>query len=183
MTALTTLPAWRPGFGMTAFDDSSNYLGERIEGWIVYCMNRDSDSLTRSNYESILKDLKEIAGDSDGIEEHDFGHWAVGWVRQIILTADAPERVFRVAERAFERLTDYPVYNDEHWSALEYEEAADFWDSLSPRAKVKMAMESRARRHWLAHEPVWIYGRKCYAELCEMGCTISEDLLESLRPD
>ena len=35
--------------------------------------------------------------------------------------------------------------------------------------------------HWLADEPVWIYGRMDFGQLANYGSTISEALYESLR--
>lgn len=180
----TTLMAWRPGLGMTAFDDSQNYMGERLQGWYVIAQNRDSDALERSNFACIARDLQaaaEKAGVPDCVEQHHFGHWAVGWVDQLVLTRDAPESVVREAEAALKALQYYPIYDEDHFSDLEWNEAADYWDGLSPREKVRMAIEERQRRHWTVNTPVWRFGRMDFGTLANDGSEIAESIYESLR--
>jgi hypothetical protein len=184
---ITTLTPWKPGLGMTAFDNASNYAGDAVEGYFVTSQNRDSDVLTRSNYECILRDLTmaaENAGAPDCVLTPSFGHWAVGHVDQICLAADAPESVLRLAESIKERLSDYPIYNEDHFSDLEWKEAAEYWDNLSPRERVRMAHYERDRCHWLQHKPVWVYGRLDWRALIERannGDNIASYLEESMR--
>src|SRR3989442_2963837 len=116
----TALARWRPGLGMTGYDDASKYIGERLDGYFVYSKHRDSDALARSNYECILQDLQKL--DLDHVEEHSFNHWAVGYVDQIVLVADASEAVIRRAEDILTKLADYPVFDEQHWSELEHKE-------------------------------------------------------------
>jgi len=181
----TTLTPWRPGLGMSAWDDESNYIGSRVDGYFVYAMNRDSDSLTRSNFDCIARDLRKEAekhGAPDCIEEHEFGHWACGWVKQLILASNAPEALFRAAEAIHADLEDYPVYNEDHWSELEYNEAADFWDSFRPRDKVQEAAHAREQIHWCAKKPVWVYGRLDWCGLCDRadkGDAIARHLVDT----
>jgi hypothetical protein len=180
----TTLPEWKPGYGMTAFDTARNYMGERIEGYVVYSKHRDSDLLTVTNYSGILADLEaaaEAAGKPESVEDHSFGHWAVGHVDQIILTPDAPDAVFEVAERALERLADYPVYDDSAYSDAEWNAAADYWNGLSPREKVREAMQERDRSHWLKNEPCWRFGRYDFHTLANLGTDLSEEVYEQVR--
>jgi hypothetical protein len=183
----TTLTAWTPGLGMSVFDNASNYMGERISGFYVYAQNRDSDALTRSNFTRILEDLNaaaEAAGSPDCVLTPSFGHWACGHVDQLCLSAEAPESVIRKAEEILQDLEDYPVYDEDHFSCLEYEESSAFWDGLSPREKVRMAEYERDRCHWLKSRPVWVYGRLDWCELCDRagnGDTIAIYLEEGCR--
>lgn len=85
------------------------------------------------------------------------------------------------ADKIKGKLEDYPVINESHWSDLEFEEAAEFWESLTPREKVRMAMETRARYHWPDKTPVWRFGRMSYYDLGNDESTIAEALCESLR--
>lgn len=188
-TIETTLTPWRPGLGMTAFDGANNYAGETLDGWFVLSQHRDSDAIARSNFECLRRDLEqeaEKAGAAGCVETHSFGHWAVGHVDQIVLTAETPEPVIRFAENALARLADYPIYDDDHASDLEFTEAADYWDSLSPRDKVEWAIDQRKRCHWLKNEPVWHFGRMSYDDLVNANRTpgqaaIARAIEESLR--
>ena len=66
----------------TIFDSMNNFLGEVPENNLlfVYAQNRDSDRLTRSNFECILK---ELGGESETVCVIRYGHWACGWVEYI----------------------------------------------------------------------------------------------------
>jgi hypothetical protein len=183
-TIETTLTRWEPGLGMSAFDDASNYAGDRLDGFYVYAKNRDSGTLVRSNFACILRDLEAAAleaEDDASVLTPSFGHWACGWVEQIVLKANAPEAVVRKAEEILDNLEDYPIHDERHFSDLEYEEAATYWERLSPRYKVRMAMEERKRYHWLQKEPVWRFGRMSYNDLGNDDSTIAAALCESLR--
>jgi hypothetical protein len=143
--------------------------------------SRDSDAIERSNFATMLKDL---GGESEVVTVVRESHWAVGWVEWIAIEADGtPEsdKALQTADKNKGRLADYPVLDEGHWSELEWTEAADYWESLSPRERVRMALETRKRYHWLQNEPVWPLGRLDYYGLSNHGSTISEALCESLR--
>jgi hypothetical protein len=139
--------------------------------------SRDSDALERSNFACMLRAL---GGESWTVVVVSESHWAVGWVEWIAIHK-ADHAALTIADEIMGRLADYPIVNEEHYSELEWNEAADYWDSLSPRAKVELAMYERSNCHWLGHESVWIYGRMDYSELANHGSTIAEYLYESLR--
>lgn len=88
--------------------------------------HRDSDALARSNFEVIYADLSERFGESVDIAQ--FGHWAFGWVEEIIFDVgnDACEQA--VADWR-DKLDQYPVANEDHWSNLEWEELDDYLTS------------------------------------------------------
>ena len=104
-------------------------------------------------------------------------HWAAGWVEWIAIHQDDDEAL-EIADEVQARLADYPVISEDHWSELEWNEAADYWDGMSPREKVQTAMDIRAKYHWLQKEPVWHYGRRNYGELpdTEIGRALEESL-------
>ncbi len=139
--------------------------------------SRDSDALERSNFTAMLALL---GGESDTVTIVRESHWAVGWVEWIAIH-ESDSQALTIANEAMARLADYPVLDEEAWSELEWNEAADYWDSMSPRSKVQYAMEVRSRYHWLANEPVWNYGRLDYGDIANLGTTISEGIIESLR--
>lgn len=92
--------------------------------------HRDSDALARSNFEVIYRDLSERFGDSVDIAR--FGHWAVGWVEEIIFDIGNDDCEQAVAAWR-EKLDSYPVADDEHFSQLEWDEMSDYLDDEVPR--------------------------------------------------
>lgn len=139
--------------------------------------SRDSSSLERSNFTCMLRDL---GGETETVRVVRESHWAVGWVEWIAIH-ESDSRALAIADKNKARLEDYPVLNEDHWSELEWSEAADYWDNLSPRERVQMAMHERERYHWLKTEPVWRLGRLDYYALANDGSTIAEALAESIR--
>lgn len=139
--------------------------------------HRDSDALERSNFACALEAL---GGETETVIVVRESHWAVGWVEWIAIHQD-DGKALKIADELNERIEDYPVVDDSHYSDLEWTEAADYWESLTPREKVQMAMAERERYHWLQKEPVWRFGRMSFCELGNDGSTIAEALSESLR--
>lgn len=157
----------------------ASYMGEL---WPDYYssgvgQSRDSDALERSNFTAMLASL---GGETETVLIIRESHWAVGWFEWIAIH-ETDETALRVADEQLTQLENYPVLDEDAWSELEWNEAADYWDSLIPRDKVQMAINERSRCHWLADEPCWIYGRMDYSTLGNYGSTISEHLYQSLR--
>lgn len=157
----------------------SHYFGAVWPGYYSAGIgqSRDSDTLERSNFECVSKELKEWMVDDLVVIVRE-SHWAVGWIEWIAIHQDCGEAL-QIADEIKAGLEDYPVVNEDHWSELEWNESADYWDGLSPREKVQMAMDVRSKYHWLQKEPVWRYGRRSYGDLPDT--TIGRALEESLR--
>lgn len=159
----------------------ANYAGEV---WPAYYTSgvgrsRDSDALERTNFDALINAL---GGESETVIIVRESHWAVGWIEWIAIHQD-DGAALQIADELNERLEDYPILDEEAFSNLEWEEAADYWESLSPRYKVEMAMHERERYHWLQHVPVWAFGRWDFSTLanCEGDAApIANALYESL---
>lgn len=104
------------------FRDSSSYLRDISKAhWLVlYTQNRDSDVLTRSNYEVMSEDLGE------GAESLSASHWACGWIEYLLVNPEDSEAV-RKAEDWERALADYPVCDDYKFSEAEQQEADEVW--------------------------------------------------------
>jgi hypothetical protein len=112
-----------------------HYAGEVWPGYYVFLsQHRDSDSLTRSNFDC---GLEAIGGESETVQVVREGHWAVGWVEWIAIHQD-DEKALQIADEIKERLEDYPVVNEDHWSELEWNEAQDYWASMSIRERMEL---------------------------------------------
>jgi hypothetical protein len=95
--------------------------------------SRDSDALERSNFECMLI---ELGGESDTVHVVRESHWAVGWIEWIAIHEDDIESL-KIADEIIENLAIYPVINDDHLTAIEYEEANQVWaNCYTPKERV-----------------------------------------------
>jgi len=128
-----------------------HYAGEVWPEYFVFLgQHRESDALARSNF---IRGLELIGGESDMVTVVRERHWAVGWVEWIAIHQDDTDTLARASAIA-ERLADYPVLDENHFSELEYSEACDYWASMSVRERVSIAREQgvsifAARRNYL----------------------------------
>lgn len=108
----------------SAFDSLSNYMGALPEKDLLVLMtrNRDSDTLTESNW---LCSLRELGGEGDNVEIHRFGHWACGWWEALCVRKGSFQE--KIAQEIADSLTDYPVLNEEHFSEMAMDEANRTW--------------------------------------------------------
>lgn len=125
-----------------------NYAGADWPDWFVFLgQHRDSDALTRSNFEC---GLARLGGESETVRVIRERHWAVGWIEWIGVHKSAADKL-DAAETILKQIDAYPVLDDEHFSELEWTEAEQFWASLSIRERVDLCREARvsifAARH------------------------------------
>jgi hypothetical protein len=108
----------------------ANYAGEIWPRYFVFLwQNRDSDTLSRSNFAAALD---AIGGESETVEVIRENHWAVGWVEWIGIHQDDAEAL-RKADGIAASLEDYPIVDEEHFSGLEEEEASEIWRNCYDR--------------------------------------------------
>lgn len=118
-----------------------NYSGGSWPQWFVFLsQNRDSDALERSNFTCALASVQRCSTATVHrlrpvtVREN---HFAVGWVEWVgIHSTDAG--ALAEAERLADKLDDYPVVNEDHWSELEYGEACDAWERASVAERVEL---------------------------------------------
>ena len=122
---------------------------------VVYSQNRDSSILEQSNYEQIFKHLKETIKDLDsppyieGDERSEFdwvydfraGHWACGWVEYILVRKDAPQSVIDAAIEVIGCIEDYPVFDDMHYSEMQWDATETFWQECSTKDRIYYCKE------------------------------------------
>ena len=97
-----------------------NYYGERWDGYYVFLsQTRDSEALTRSNFECALDQIGGV-NDYAVIVTYE-RHWACGWL-ETILIHKTNTSALEIAQKILDKLEDYPVLNEEHYSELEYNE-------------------------------------------------------------
>ena len=122
----------------SGWDSSSNFMGqtEFNNFYTLITQNRDSNTVTRSNFISALEVL---GGESENVVIHRFGHWACGWWKLIAVKKGTKE--FKKAEQIESDLADYPVVNEEHLCELEFNEASDYWASCSIQERIDYCKE------------------------------------------
>lgn len=103
------------------------------EYFVFLAQHRDSDSLTRSNF---ICGLEAIGGESETVILVREGHWAVGWVEWIAIH-ESDITALQNADGIACALEDYPVVNEDHWSELEWNEAAEYWERMSVRERAE----------------------------------------------
>ena len=81
--------------------------------------HRDSDSLENSNWEVVTANL--LGRFPESFYVHSFRHFAVGWVEELAHDAEHQGATAAVAEWR-QALEDYPIADEDHFSALEWED-------------------------------------------------------------
>ena len=116
-----------------------SYAGAHWPEYFVFLgQHRDSDALTRSNFECALE---AIGGESETVHVVREGHWAVGWVEWIAIHESDTEAL-EAADEILCALSDYPVLNESHFGELELTEAENYWQSLPLRYRVELCQEA-----------------------------------------
>ena len=105
---------------LNMWEHPSNYYGETWEGFYVFLsQTRDSDALTRSNFECALK----LVG--GGVAVSHERHWACGWIETILIPEENYDALLK-ADKIMQKLEDYPVVDEDHYSQLEYDEEQEY---------------------------------------------------------
>lgn len=126
------------GWQIDTFADDAEWAGVGIG---PVGQHRDSDALDRSNFEVVTEDLRERYPDDFDIVS--FSHWAVGWVEEIVWNvANADLRAAVDIWR--ERLADYPVASDDHFSELETTELMDYLADEIQRCEIPAGVTTDA---------------------------------------
>lgn len=124
-------------FAPTQFDSRGAFLPDREEWLVGPCSRtRDSDTLTESNFASLLEILGKTDPEGDNWEVHRFGHWGPGWFEIVLIKPETP-----AAERAEEvtrALEDYPVLNEDDYSIREFEAACEAWGHTSIADRIEV---------------------------------------------
>ena len=127
--------------GIEKWEYPADYMGTDYEGYyILYSMNRDSDHLTISNFETILKLFEDIG--VKVINDYDMSsdkhpsvinvrmkHWLVGWIDTIMIHEDASSVIWDQVESINNSLSDYPVLDDDDFYQKESDIINESYDS------------------------------------------------------
>lgn len=140
-----------------------SYWGEEWPEYFVFLgQHRDSDALSRSNFEC---GLRELGGESETVIVVRERHWAVGWVEWIAIH-ESDEDALQNADEMACSIESYPVLDESHFSELEWAEAESFWESLSIRERVDLCAEAgvsifAARRDYIPRDDSGFIYERC----------------------
>jgi hypothetical protein len=104
--------------------------------------HRGADTLTRSNWQVITKDL--LARFPAAFEVYHTSHWAVGWYDHLAVDTSNDGAMAALAEWTL-ALADYPCADESHWSELEWNEAHEYWERMSVADRLDAIEHSGAR--------------------------------------
>lgn len=143
------------GHRPTSFD--SHICSELDSFYVGPCsQTRDSDTLTRVNFEIMTEAVLKVAQHSE-TEVHRFGHWGPGWY-ELLLIHPADTAALAEASEIAASLENYGCLNDERWAEVQYDEAANFWDRMNIQDRIDVLARFNlsifaARRDCLPDDP------------------------------
>ena len=119
--------------------DWSNY-------YVILGQHRDSDVLTRCNWQVATETLETLAEQLDAFDDAGDSylqiaadsHWAVGWCDTLLLHKDAPAQLIAEAESIAKCLSDYPILDENLFCEMEEEEANVTWNYFSLRERIEL---------------------------------------------
>ena len=119
-------------FRPTGFDSAGLGCAEQQDWLVAPCSTtRDSESLSRANWQSMLAMLAEVDPDENDHETHHFGHWGPGWFEIVLVRPDS--RAAGAMEECARKLDDYPVIDDDVLSAVEHDDENESWQNHDGR--------------------------------------------------
>ena len=126
-------------YSPTPFDHTGAFLPDRGEWFVVPVIcTRGSKPFEESNFDAALRAL---GGESDTVEVHRFGHWGPGWYEIIIVDPDSPQAV--IAQEIECKLENYPLLDEDDFSAREYEQANETWSHIPLQERIELCARYR----------------------------------------
>lgn len=156
---------------LVIWESPGSYAGYDPVGHIlVVSKHRDSDALSRSNWDEAYKriakaaDVKSLHDVADLYEggwptgrrlnpdqmpyayTFSASHCLVGWVEYMLVRPDSPLELVEEAQAIADDLASYPALNEDAWSELEWNEAQDYWASMSLRDRLEIITDYHGKR-------------------------------------
>ena len=126
-------------YSPTAFDRKGAFLPDKGEWFVVPVIRtRDSEPSEESNFDAALRSL---GGESGTVEVHRFRHWGPGWFEIIIVSPDSPQAA--IAQEIECKLENYPLLDEDDFSAREYEQANETWSHIPLQERIELCARYR----------------------------------------
>jgi hypothetical protein len=136
---------------LNLWNKPANYFGaDWSDYYVIMGQHRDSDILTRCNWQVATETLETLATQLDAFDSEGdsflqiahASHWAVGWCDTLLLHKDAPAQLIAEAERIISDLRDYPILDENLFSEMEENEANETWNFISLRERIELCAEA-----------------------------------------
>ena len=125
--------------------DGTGYIGTSFDDYyILYSRNRNSDTITESNWRSIIKYLDKQRAHYR-IER--FSHWLCGWIEQILILETDKVSV-DIGNDITIQLRNYPIFDDDDYSELQVDKANILLDEIMADIR---DLEPGKTLHWGDH--------------------------------
>lgn len=95
--------------------------------------SRDSDCLEQSNFAVMLAAL---GGETETVAVVRESHWAVGWVEWIAIH-EADTAALKIADGQCERLTNYPILDEDDFGEREFEAQCETWANAGLQGRME----------------------------------------------
>jgi len=107
---------------------ADNYLGEDLKDYYIVCgQHRDSEYYQQSNF---IIATQRLGGEHDPeVIIARFGHWAVGWVENLLVHENAKDKV-DIALEIVNDIEDGVVLDFDHYSELKSDEVYKLIDEM-----------------------------------------------------
>ena len=152
MMEYQAIEKWERPENFAAWTDGAPYDGE----WYVFLgRNRESSTLDQSNFQ---RGLELIGGQSGTVMVVRESHWAVGWVEWIAVHK-SDHAALAEADEILCALSEYPVVDEMHYSELENETIAEYWEREPIRDRLELCRDAgyplMGARHDAPPQPVF----------------------------
>ena len=161
-----TMPVWKHPRDYGGFSPDGDY--------VLYARHRDSSLLDNSNFECLKEHFMKAIKDSnlgeapprkdpsgwydipeEWVYDWSASCWAHGWREYLMMRADAPEELLKVAQEIHDDLTNnYPVFNDDDYSRRQDESVCEFWGSMSIGGRVHYCQKAEVSVFAARHEEI-----------------------------
>ena len=124
-----------------AYEKDANPVGD----YSIYARTRGSDIMEDMNYNIVLFNLTRLAVKHDQRDKvYDFraGHWACGWLENIIVRRDAHDEILIEAAELLSAIEDYPCLDDDKYSELQFDAILDYWEDLSLKERIEYCSDN-----------------------------------------
>ncbi len=130
--ASSTLERWAADNHASGWDSEKNYIGKDLSEWFkVVSYTRDSEILSKCNFDIALERL---GGEKENcVLVAEFGHWACGWFKWLLIHESAPAELFEKAEEIVESIEAYPILDENEYSKRCDESRDEEWKDWGRR--------------------------------------------------
>lgn len=140
-----------------------DYYGPTHYDYMVgLAQNRDSGSVSRSNFQVFIKRLGGLSESVRVVREH---HWLCGWVEWIAIH-ESDKAAQTLADGMLVEIEAYPVLDEDHWGRVEEADIDTWWARKDLQGRIELCKGAEvsifaSRRGPSATTELFEYMREC----------------------